>query len=105
MKEMVIKNEDDQVIGTLLQKEDGSLVVKSDNQYYQMELEKIIRDITSRPIYVKIGQINKKNRRKIHELISIEVKCDNPDYFEAIRYSLWKREIDKKGIFGKVLDE
>ena len=105
MKKMVIKNEDDQVIGTLLRKEDGSLVVKSDNQYYQIELEKIIRDITSRPIYVKMGRINKKNRRKIHELISIEIKSDSPDYFEAIRYSLWKLEIDKKGIFGKVLNE
>ena len=102
MKELTVKNSDNQLIGTVIQKEDGSLFIKSKNQQFQEELEKIIQDITSRIIYVKKGETVNTNEGLRHNLVAIEISKDNPDYLSAIGYQLWNYHIDNKGIFGKV---
>lgn len=102
MKKLVVRNSDNQVIGTVIQIEDGSLSIESKNQQFQVELEKIILDITSRPIYVRKGETVKTNEGLIHNLVALEISKDNPNYLSAIAYHLWNYQVDKKGIFGKV---
>jgi hypothetical protein len=102
MKKLVVKNSDNQIIGIVKQNEDGSLLINSKNQQFQVELEKIIQDITSRPIYVRKGETVKTNEGEKHNLVAIEIGKESPDYLSAIAYQLWNFQIDNKGIFGKV---
>jgi hypothetical protein len=105
MKTLVIQTFDDEIIGAVLQDDNGRLEVQGATPKYKAALQQLIESITSKPIPYRSGE-ERETPDGIEHITMVKMcRKDDPEFFSALEDALPKYPLLGKRIEGILLTE
>jgi len=105
MKTLVIQTFDDEIIGAVIQDDNGGLEVQGATPEYKVALQQLIESITSKPIPYRSGE-ERETPEGIEHITMVKIcRKGDPEFFSALEDALPKYSLLGKRIEGILLTE
>jgi len=105
MKTLVIQTFDDEIVGAVIQDDNGGLEVQGATPKYKAALQQLIESITSKPIPYRTGE-ERETPEGIEHITMVKMcRKGDPEFFDALEDALPKYSLLGKRIEGVLLTE
>lgn len=105
MKTLIIQTFDDEIIGAVIQDDNGGLEVQGATPKYKVALQQLIESITSKPIPYRTGE-ERETPEGIEHITMVKMcRKGDPEFFDALEDALPKYSLLGKRIEGILLTE
>jgi len=105
MKTLVIQTFDDEIIGAVIQDDNGRLEVQGATPEYKVALQQLIESITSKLIPYRSGKTRETPEGIEHITMVKMCRKGDPEFFNALEDALPKYSLLGKRIEGVLLTE
>lgn len=105
MKTLVVQTFEDELIGAVIQDDNGGLEVQGATPEYKAALQQLIESITSKPIPYRTGEERETPEGVEHITMVKMCRKGDPEFFNALEDALPKYSLLGKRIEGILLTE
>ena len=105
MKRLVVQTFENEMIGTVIQDDNGGLEIQGATPEYKVALQQLIKSIASKPIPYRSGKTREIPEGIEHITVVKMCRKGDPEFFDALEDALPKYSLLGKRIEGILLTE